>query len=248
MKKLLLFLGFVVISYSVQAQEKTPQQKIYYAYIENDMHLWSDGIQALQKEYDTTKDDVKALYELTKAQYGFIGYSLGKKKHEEAKKVLTQASANVDKLLAAKSDWSDAHALRAGLYGLEIALNHMQALTLVPKSTEHTTKSLELNQNNPNAWVEQGNLKYHLPSLFGGGAEVAIENYTKAIVLFEQGSELTENWQYVHTLARLGMAYEKNGQQGKALETYEKALKVEPDFQWVKDQLYPNLQSELIKQ
>lgn len=247
MKNFILFLCFfVVMGYSVQAQEKTPQQKIYHAYIENDVALWTDGIAILQTQADNAPADMDALYELTKAQYGFIGYSLGKKKYDEAEKVLAAASKNVNQLLSKKGDWSNVHALRAGLYGLEIALSHLQAVVLVPKSTEHINKSLAIDNNNPVAWVEQGNLNYHLPSLFGGGVDIAIDNYVKSIELFEQNNDLAENWLYVHTLARLGMAYEKSNQQDKALAVYKKALKAEPNFEWVKDQLYPNLQATLI--
>ena len=44
---------------------------------------------------------------------------------------------------------------------------------------------------------------------------------------------------YLDALAFQGQAYVKNGDTGKAIAAYEKALKAEPSFSWVRDNLLP---------
>lgn len=84
--------------------------------------------------------------------------------------------------------------------------------------------------------------------MFGGNISEAIHCYKKGVKLYEKkpGDHKNE-WQYINALAWLGNAYAKNEQYDKALKTYEKALEVEPGFNWVKYDLMKNLKEKLKK-
>ena len=84
--------------------------------------------------------------------------------------------------------------------------------------------------------------------MWGGDITEAIEAYEKSIQLYESRPEaLKFNWMYLDALAFMGQAYLKNGDTGKAIATYEKALQAEPEFGWVKYALLPNAKSKTQK-
>ncbi|MBM3420409.1 MAG: hypothetical protein FJY11_04660, partial [Bacteroidetes bacterium] len=49
------------------------------------------------------------------------------------------------------------------------------------------------------------------------------------------------NWHYLHALVWLAKSHEGLGNLREARKVYEKALGAEPEFQWVKTELYPQL-------
>ena len=80
--------------------------------------------------------------------------------------------------------------------------------------------------------------------MWGGDLDEAIAAYEKAIQLYESNpAALQFNWMYLDTMAFLGQALAKKGQSEKAIAIYEKALKAEPEFGWVKFVLLPKAKS-----
>ena len=92
-------------------------------------------------------------------------------------------------------------------------------------------------------WKIYANSKLFTPEMWGGDLKEAIQAFEKSIALYEANpNDLPFNWFYLDTLAFQGQAYLKDGQRAKAISTYEKALKVEPEFAWVKNVLLPKAQ------
>jgi hypothetical protein len=60
--------------------------------------------------------------------------------------------------------------------------------------------------------------------------------------------ELKNNWNYLSLLSLTAQSYEELNEFGKAQVIYEKALKFEPNFKWIKDELYPDLKTKLKQQ
>ena len=78
--------------------------------------------------------------------------------------------------------------------------------------------------------------------MFGGSKEKALESYNKAIQLIEKDSEmLKRSWMYLNVLMILGQSYEKTGNLQMAKITYEKVLRIEPDFAYMREELLPSL-------
>ena len=81
--------------------------------------------------------------------------------------------------------------------------------------------------------------------MWGGDIKEAIESYEKCVQLYEANpAALTSNWMYLDALAFQGQAYLKNGDTGKAIATFEKALQAEPEFGWVKFTLLPKAKTK----
>ena len=50
------------------------------------------------------------------------------------------------------------------------------------------------------------------------------------------------SWGHAHAHMRLGIAYMDQRELEKARSSFEKALEINPDFGWVKDELIPSLE------
>ncbi len=86
-----------------------------------------------------------------------------------------------------------------------------------------------------NQWLGQNmaGSKYNTPETWGGDKKVALESFEKAVEVVRVETKMPcnfQNFHYLDALAWLGIAYENAGKKQKAIETYEKALKAEPDF------------------
>lgn len=116
----------------------------------------------------------------------------------------------------------------------------MQGMFLGSKSSGLADKAIDLSPASPFVWKVYANSKFFTPEMFGGDLKEAIESYEKSVALYEASpTKLKSNWYYLDALAFLGQAYAKNGENGKAIATYEKAISVEPEFGWVKYRLLP---------
>ena len=81
-----------------------------------------------------------------------------------------------------------------------------------------------------------------MPESFGGSKSAAIDNYLTAQKLMEsKPEELKEDWNYLGLLVIIGKAYLETGNNAAAKSYFEKILKIEPGFTWVRDELYPQL-------
>ena len=56
---------------------------------------------------------------------------------------------------------------------------------------------------------------------------------------------LKSNWMYLNLLTLIGQTEQKLNNLQQAKLYYEKALTIEPDFVWVKNELLPTLKQEL---
>ncbi len=118
----------------------------------------------------------------------------------------------------------------------------MKAPFLGPESIRNINHALEIGPDRPQGWIENGNALYYMPKIFGGSKEKALESYNKAIQLMEKDAEMIKHsWLYINVLMILGQSYEKTENYQMAKITYEKVLRIEPDFTYMREELYPAL-------
>ena len=243
---ILLFVSTVVpisvFGFSVSAPGAFPDYKckFYEAYISGQMEPWPGWIDQLEAEYKR-EDDPELLHDLLIAYYGYVAWLIGVEQHDRAKAYLEEAGPYLDVLDDHASYRSYAEALKGAFLAYEIGMNRSKAVWLGPRSMKHINRAVELNDQNPVAWMEKGNAEYHMPRIFGGSYEKAAEHYRKAIQLFEnEGYDLSCNWRYLNALAWLAQSYDKADMDERSLRVYRKILDLEPDFQWVRDELFPD--------
>jgi len=216
--------------------------EVYRSYIDSDIESWEFAIS--QAEYSSAVGQVGFSYHYALACYGLAGHYIGKGSEDKAEIYLDKAISATDGLLEVKPNESKFLALRGALYGLEIALSSYKAMYLGPRSLSFIEKALEANNENPTAWIEQGNALYYMPSVFGGDKDKAIDAYRKAIRLFEQKEE-TNCWLYINSMSILGTWYVESGRYNEAKFLYDKVMALAPGFQWVRDELLPELLTKI---
>ncbi len=234
-KYLLIVLAFCSIS-MLKGQSNNA---IYKGFINGNMASWKSTIDSI--DAIKSKSNIQLL-ELINYQYGFIGYSLGKKNNEQAAKYLKAAKANLKHLEAEKFELSTLYAYKAAFVGFEIGLSPIKAPFIGPNCMEYAQKSLQLDSSNALAILQLGNVSYYAPKVFGGSKTEAIKHYTHALRVMESHRELrTRNWNYLNLLAVLIIAHLEVDQTETARKYCVKALAVEPNFHWVKNNLYPKV-------
>jgi len=215
------------------------KNKIYDAYISNNMPKWKTIIDEM--ENSKSKDKV-FLMELINFQYGYIGYCIGAGKMDEAEKYLDLAENNLEKSDKLGAERSQISAYKSAFYGYEIGINKMKAPFIGPKSVKYSKLSMEQNPQNPMGYIQYGNSQFYMPPAFGGSKKVAVEHFLKAEKLMSTDKINIENdWNYLSVLALIGQSYFAMEDYKNARIYFEKALKVEPDFLLIKIDLLPKL-------
>jgi len=239
--KIILLLVFLYSS-SLFAGER---EKIYKAYISGNMQAWKAVIDMLA---DEKLSDPMRLAELINYQYGYIGWCLGTGRNDEARKYLNHAALNLEKLEKYESYRSLVLSYRSAFYGYRIALNKMLAPVLGIKSYESAKESIRADSFNPMGYIQYGNIMFYLPKTFGGSKSEALEYYLKALEIMERDSlSFAGDWNYLNLLTLIARTFTYTGDYDKAKQYLEKTLKIEPDFRWVREVLYPEIISKLGK-
>lgn len=230
-KKLLLFILILLSCLLALAQEK---ETIYRSYIYNDMATWKKTIDAMHAE--PNKNNEREL-ELLNYEYGYIGWSIGSKQKGEARIYLERGLERLKRLRTQNYRVAVLDAYESAFLGFQIGLANLKAPRLGPRSLDFAKKSVEQDDNNALGYIQLGNIDFFMPPLFGGSKDRAIENYLRAEQLMEADGK--GDWNYLALLVQLAEAFEVTGKIDKAGAFYVKALSSEPNFSWVKDELYP---------
>ncbi len=219
------------------------KNKIYDAYISNNMPKWKNIIDEMES---LKRTDTAFLLELVNFQYGYIGYCIGLEEMEEAGKYLELAVSNLANLEKKGIEISQISAYKSAFYGYEIGMNKLKAPFIGPKSIKYSKLSMEQNPQNPMGYIQYGNSQFYMPPVFGGSKKEAVEHFIKAEKLMEKDKEKIKNdWNYLSVLALIGQSYFAMEDYKNAKIYFEKALKVEPDFLLIKIDLLPKLMMKL---
>jgi len=245
MNKIILITFLISITLTVLSQENKEipdlKKQAYQAYLLNSIGLWEEVVVNFSKRIESSPDDIDLLFQLTEAQYGLLNTCLANKDKDTFEKYIKKADENVESLLENNETWSAAHALKSGLYSIKMGFFPMKGMIYGQKNAVHIQKALKHDDEEPLAWIQDAGSKFFTPPMFGGNTKEAISSYQTAVGLFEKNKEnLTYNWQYLNTLAWLGIALQKENRIEEAIDVFEKSLRFESNFAWVKYHLLPS--------
>jgi tetratricopeptide (TPR) repeat protein len=239
MRNRAITLSILLILLSVFQVSGSEKSEIYKAYIAGNMDNWKKVIDAMAS---TGKSSDSFIAELLNYQYGYIGWAVGNKQHGEAKKYLSLAEENLDKLSKNKKYASLVLAYRGAFYGYRISMNKLLAPVLGAKSMSAVKDAIAADEQNQFAWVQYGNIEFYMPSAFGGSKHDALKYYLRAKNILESDPELIkENWNYLSLLTVIAQAYSYTGDHAMAKQYVDRILTIEPGFAWVKNELYKQL-------
>lgn len=230
-----VILSMILFSFSIQADESR-SLNIYRAYMEGDMNKWETVIREM--ENTPTLSDLEKK-ELIGYYYGYIGYLLGTDHIKTAKPYIQKGDLLITALLKQFPDDATLLAYKGSFLGFKMALNKMKAVTLGPESMRYIKKAYVSDPDNTQVIADMANMLYYAPAIFGGDKKEALLLYKKAIARIENNKQTENNWFYLNLLTTLAQLYQTQNQTDQAIDVYQKILRIEPDFTWVRDELYP---------
>jgi Flp pilus assembly protein TadD len=134
-----------------------------------------------------------------------------------------------ERAVALKPSEAEYHRILGTLCGQEAAaLGGFGALKYGRCALDEVNKAVELDPREPLNYVSRGIGNYYLPAAFGGGVELAIKDFQKAVTL-DSGAADAHLW--------LGIALRKLNRNAEARQEFEKAVKLNPARLWAKQQL-----------
>lgn len=186
-------------------------------------------------------------YYIALADYRLVSYHLSEQDKEKALQYIDDGIEHLKKSIEIRNDFAEAYSLLSSFYGNKIGVKPMLGMTLGPKSGHEMSKAMNLEPKNPRNHLIAGQSAYFTPKLFGGGKEKAKKYFKQAIAYFD--SLHTENliypdWGHEEAYVWLGIYYRDNENKETALKHFKKALEINPDYNWVKYVLIPEIEKK----
>jgi tetratricopeptide (TPR) repeat protein len=184
-------------------------------------------------------------YYIAYADYNLAHFYHSGKNDEMLSRALDDGISHLEKAMELKTDFADAAALLSALLGEKISVSPWKAMILGMQSGSAMKKAVEIEPGNPRIYYLDGAGAYFTPKLFGGGKDKARTALTKAAQLFREyksPSALLPDWGERETWAWLGVIAADADSLDLAKTYYEKALSVDPEYNWVKYRLLPGLE------
>jgi tetratricopeptide (TPR) repeat protein len=224
---------------------ESSRKTVYNAFINREMYKWDNIIHSIETNNPPTTIENKL--ELINYYYGYIGYLIGQKHYEKAENYIIKGEKLIDQILHNSPKNSTTYAFKGSFLGFRIGISKFKAIYLGPESISFVEKSLEIDPQNIQGIIDRGNIYFYTPSIFGGDKHEALNFYLKAARLMERNKETDQNWAYLNLLTTIGIAYDKLNKTKDAKLIFEKILRKEPNFKWVKEELYPKLIAKIPK-
>jgi len=229
---LLLLIGIT----TTHANFKT---EIYKAYISSDMNLWKKTIDEMNLLPSKT---IETRTDLLNYQYGYIGWCMATNKHDLAEKYMELAEKNILELEKSNFNKSIINSYKSAFYGYKVGINMVKAPFYGPKSVNCSELAIKQDPANPYGYIQYANAQYFMPAIFGGSKKVALAYYIKSESIMKSKIEFTkDNWNYLNLLTMIAQTYSDLNDKINAKKYLDKTLKIEPNFRWVKHELYPRL-------
>ena len=133
-----------------------------------------------------------------------------------------------ERAVALQGTSAENHRLLGTLCGQVIPANVLAAVRYGRCALDSVNKALALDPKSPEAWLSKGVGNYYLPEAFGGGVELAVQDFRKATQLDPKSAD-AHLW--------LGIALRKLGKNAEARVAIERSLALNPNRLWAKQQL-----------
>lgn len=232
----------LTMSLSIYAQHKYAQP-IYDAYIHGQMDKWSQVISDMESEKLTTVNDK---LELIAYYYGQTGYLIGSNQKAQAKSNIAKAEKLIDEVIVVEPSNATLLSFKGVFLAYQMSINKLQIPILGPLSMKYIKAAYEADNNNIQALSDMGNMLYYAPTIFGGDKHQGIAYIEQAIQHIEKRQLTYNNWHYLNLLVTLARFRKGIGENEAATEIYKKILEIEPNFMWVRKELYPESDSTII--
>ncbi|MDX2152480.1 MAG: tetratricopeptide repeat protein [Bryobacteraceae bacterium] len=174
------------------------------------------------------QDDAAAQYRVAVAQ-SYVAEVAQELRDKNGARAAAEAGIKAaQRAVELKPDVAEHHRILGTLCGQVIPANVLAGMKYGRCALDEINKALELDPKSAKAYLSRGVGNYYLPPAFGGGTEPAIRDFRKAIEFDPRSSE-AYLW--------LGLGLRKANQNAEARKAFQKALQLNPNRVWVKEQL-----------
>ncbi|HEX5727120.1 MAG TPA: hypothetical protein VFX98_16705 [Longimicrobiaceae bacterium] len=204
--------------------------------------LLRDAADRLARLVEADPGSVWARYHL-----GYAHYRMASLQQKEKKAAVAHLATAVEHLRAAAQldpNNAEARALLSTCYGMQIRYAPLKAPWLGERKTRAMAEALHLEPENPRVMLLRALQYWSTPGYAGGDKEAALDGFHRAVECFEvwePADPLGPVWGHPQALAYLGMAYLHRRDEERARDALAAALRIAPDYHWVKHVLLPQL-------
>ncbi len=195
----------------------------------------------------TTQPNKKAaaLYFVGYAHYSLVNLPSEKASSEQN---ADAGIAALEEAVTLEPAFADAYGLLASLYGQKAGGGMMAGMKYGQKSAVTMERAITLQPKNPRILLLEGVSLFFKPAMWGGDKQKGLANLQRACDLAEQGAcaakeAFMPDWGHADVFAWKGLMFAKSDESDtdNAKAAYERALQVEPNYNWVKYVLLPKL-------
>lgn len=173
-------------------------------------------------------NDATAQYRAALAASYLAEVALEVRDKKQAEQAAERGVKLAERAVALKPDVAEYYRILGTLCGQVVPANVLTGLSYGRRAQEAINKAVEKDPKSPAVYVARGVGNYYLPPALGGGMELAIADFRKAIQLDAKNAE-AYLW--------LGLSLRKQNNNAEARDAFGKALELNPNRIWVKQQL-----------
>ena len=186
-------------------------------------------ISTLQAAADKAPNDAVAHYRVALADSYLGEISLELKDKAGAEKAAEAGARAAQAAIALQPKNAEYYRVLGALCGQAIpAVNFLSMVTYGKRAKEAINKAMELDPKSARVHQAEGVGNYYLPQQLGGGPELAIKDFKKAI---ELDPKLADSYLW------LALALRKLHRNGEARQALQQAIDLDPQRIWLKEQL-----------
>jgi tetratricopeptide (TPR) repeat protein len=174
-------------------------------------------------------------------QLAFVTFS----NQEGAKKIINDALAHLKAATEKKANLIDAYAVARRCNYWRFILDPSTGNTVWPESQAALQKARSLAPDHALVTLEEAIDLFYKPAQAGGNQQQGLARFQEAVedvARWSPGDEAYKKWWKATALMMLGQAYLSMENPGVAEETFQAALAIQPDYEYVKRSMLPMTQ------
>ncbi len=173
-------------------------------------------------------NDADAHYRSALAQSYVAEVAIEVRDNQKAREAAETGIKAAERAVALNGSSSEYHRILGTLCGQVIPAAKLAGITRGRCALDEVNRALQLDSKAAVNYISRGVGNYYLPSGFGGGIDLAIKDFQKAIELDPKSAE-AHLW--------LGISLRKAGRNADARKALQVALELNPQRAWTKQQL-----------
>lgn len=235
-----IFALLIMISLMAMGFPQDLKRASYLAYLDQDKNSWKSNVALATKAYQS-QPSTESKFQLALTEYGLLNLTMKDQDEKLFDAYVDGLEERLEELSKDKTHGAEAKALLSSVYGFKIAYSPWKGMLLGSKSSDLLEAALKSDPNSPIVQKMYAGNQYFTPEMWGGDKDKALAAFLKSNQLFEQRND-TQNWMYLDNLAWTGLIYKEKGMKAEAKKVWEKALALEPNFEWIGKGLLPSVE------